>query len=78
MVVEALVAENMVKKMEVDSLLVKLLGIEDLYQTFSISVIAILVLMHSTEVVQRHIPVKNKNISKKRKIMKNMLMSKHL
>ena len=59
-VVETLVVENMVnKKMEVDSLLAKLLGIGDLYnkhtQTvhcFSISVIAILILRHWTEVAE--------------------------
>ena len=77
-VVETLVVENMVnKKMEVHSLLAKLLGIGDLYnkhtQTvhcFSISVIAILILMHWTEVAEKHVKEK-KNISKKRKIMKN-------
>ena len=77
-VVETLVVENMVnKKMEVDSLLAKLLGIEDPYnkltQTahcFSISVIAILILMHWTEIVEKHVKEK-KNISKKIKIVKN-------
>ena len=60
---------------EVNSLLVELLGVEDLQQAscsdsplFSISVIAILVLMHYTEVVQRNISVKNKNKSEKKLI----------
>lgn len=77
-VVETLVVENMVnKKMEVDSLLAKLLGIGDLYnkhtQTvhcFSISVIAILILRHWAEVAEKHFK-EQKNISKKRKTMKN-------
>ena len=37
---------------------------------FTTLVKAILVLIHQTEVVRRHIPVKNKNISKKRKLIK--------
>ena len=68
-VVETLIVENMVnKKMEVDSLLAKLLGTRDLYnkhtQTvhcFSISVIAILILMHWTEVAEKHVKEKKNN-----------------
>ena len=62
---------------EVNSLLAELLGVEDLQQAscsdgplFSISVIAILVLMHYTEVVQRNILIKNKNKSEKKLIKK--------
>ena len=79
-VVQGSVAEKTVKKMEVDSPLVKLLRVEDLQQAsysvvhcFSISVIAILVLMCWAEVIQKHIPVKNKNISKKKKTNKKQI-----